>query len=511
MYPVKILIVEFSSVMSGAERSLLELVQGLRADHMVTVACPAGPLADRVAELGVPVIAIPASQLTFRLHPRHTVRGIVGMARAAHRLRELVKTERPDVVHANSIRAGMLAIVGARGVSPTVVHCRDALPRGLVGAGVRRVVLGGADHVIAISRHVATSFGGAGWQDRPITVIDNAVDLGHFDPSVLSRVTCRSALGIETNELVLSVIAQITPWKGQDLAIRTLGELRRRDHDARLLVVGEAKFVGAATRHDNVAYERELHALVSSLALDEHVVFLGERPDPERILGATDVLLVPSTEEPFGRTIIEAMAMGVPVAATSVGGPPEILGDGRGGRVVRGRDVAVWADCVEELAAVWSQDLRATARAAAAARFSREHHTDAVLSVYGAAAARAGRPRRRINPATLRVALWTLRSLRSARAQLRSVSLADVILRDPPAVPEAAGRGMSAVLRRRSDSCLARALVRQRWHAANGHPRDLIIGVSQPDDDFAAHAWLEGDPEVSYNGYHEISRLSAVS
>lgn len=384
---MRILFVEFTSAVSGAERSLLELVQGLRGEHELYLACPIGPLADQASDLGVRVLSIPASQLTFRLHPRHTPAGLVATARAARRLRSVVRIVRPDVVHANSIRAGLLAIPAARGNGPLVVHCRDVLPAGLAGLVVRRAVLAGATRVVAISRHVARGFAGDAWAGRRVTVVDNAVDMARFDPARSPAAACRRALALDGHGLVLGVIAQITPWKGQDLAIRTLAELHRRGVAAVLLVVGEAKFVGASTRHDNRAFERELHALAQALALEDRVRFLGERPDPERILAATDVLLVPSTEEPFGRTIIEAMAMEVPVAATSVGGPPEILRDGIGGLVVYGRAVAAWADAVEELAG-WPPQRRAAARAAAAARFSRERHTAAMLAVY--AAARAG-------------------------------------------------------------------------------------------------------------------------
>ena len=388
---MKILLVEFNSAISGAEHSLLELLQGLQDGHEVRLACPRGPLADRASALGVEVSVIPASQLTFRLHPRHTSAAIASMACAVRRLRTHVRALRPDVVHANSIRAGMLAVPAAAGLAPVVVHCRDTLPPGLAGRAVRRALLAGADHVVGISRHVATRFAGAGWTDRRVTVVDNAVDLARFDPAAAPGAATRRALPIE-GDPILSVIAQITPWKGQDLAIRVLGELRRRGLNAVLLVVGEAKFVGAATRYDNRAFEDELHALADALDLRSHVRFLGERPDPERILAATDVLLVPSIEEPFGRTIIEAMAMGVPVAATDVGGPPEILLDGVGGRTVHGREVAAWADVVEALMTC-SAGQRAAARRVAAERYSRERHTAAMLDVYtkaigrGAAAA----------------------------------------------------------------------------------------------------------------------------
>lgn len=387
---MRILLVEFGSAVSGAERSLLELLQGLREEHELILACPTGPLSRRAAEVGIRVMAIPSSQLTFRIHPRETARGVADMARAARRLRSIVRSVDPAVVHANSIRAGLLAIPAARGLSPVVVHCRDALPTGIVGAGVAAVLLGGADHVVAISRHVAGTVVRTRWGRRRLSVVDNAVDVDRFDPARHAGSACRAELGL-AEDLVVSVIAQITPWKGQDLAIEVAAELRGRGRDVALLIVGEAKFVGAATRYDNRAFERELHELVDAHGLGEHVRFLGEREDPERILAATDVLLVPSTAEPFGRTIIEAMAMGVPVAATGVGGPREILGDGAGGRVVDGRRPATWADAVEELA-LWSPARRHAARVAALARFTRARHAARILDVYAAALMRRARP-----------------------------------------------------------------------------------------------------------------------
>jgi glycosyltransferase involved in cell wall biosynthesis len=384
---MKILFVEFTSAVSGGGRSLLELIEGLRREHQLILACPRGPLADHATALGIEVLPIPASQLTFRLHPKHTLLGLAATAQSAMRLRRIVRERRPTVVHANSIRAGLFAIPAAWRLTPVVVHCRDALPRGLAGTCVRASVLAGAVQVIAISRHVADNLAGPTWAERGVTVVDNAVDLARFDPGEFPPAQCRESLGIDA-DLVLSVIAQITPWKGQDLAIRALAELCARGRRAVLLVAGEAKFVSAATRYDNGGFEADLKALVTTLELGDCVRFLGERSDPERILGASDVLLVPSTEEPFGRTIIEAMAMGVPVAATDIGGPPEILSDGVGGLTVAAREPSAWADTIEHLAAR-APERRTAARPAAERRFSRERHVAAVLAVYAVATTRS--------------------------------------------------------------------------------------------------------------------------
>ncbi len=125
--------------------------------------------------------------------------------------------------------------------------------------------------------------------------------------------------------MLLGVVAQLSPWKGQDTAIEALRILREQGVDAHLLLIGSAKFVARATRFDNEAYVAGLRARVARADLEDRVSWLGEREDVPELVRALDVLLLPSREEPFGRALIEAMALGVPVLATEVGGPPEIV------------------------------------------------------------------------------------------------------------------------------------------------------------------------------------------
>jgi hypothetical protein len=102
---------------------------------------------------------------------------------------------------------------------------------------------------------------------------------------------------------------------------------------------------------------------------------------------------------------------------------------------------------------------------------------------------------RRADLGSLRAAVWAARSIRRARRQLRARAPADVDLPRLPDLPASAGRGVAAVLRRQPHTCLERALVLQRWRAAHGDPRDIVIGVRGPAATFQAHAWLD-DEEV---------------
>jgi hypothetical protein len=112
---------------------------------------------------------------------------------------------------------------------------------------------------------------------------------------------------------------------------------------------------------------------------------------------------------------------------------------------------------------------------------------------------------------TLRAALWTVRALRAARLRLgdgddyRALDLPPL-----PDLPASATRGVNGVLRRSGATCLVKASIRQRWHAAHGERRDLVIGVKPPAEGFKAHAWLEGDPESSSDGFTELTRVPAA-
>src|SRR4051794_18467330 len=117
--------------------------------------------------------------------------------------------------------------------------------------------------------------------------------------------------------------------------------------------------------------------------------------------------------------------------------------------------------------------------------------------------------RRRVDPPALRAAWWALRATRSARRGLARYDLDGAIRRLPPVppLPDPAARGVRAVLARRDDTCLVRAMVLQAWEAAHGRPCELVIGVTSPADGFQAHAWVDSDPTPE--GYAELMRRPA--
>jgi len=120
------------------------------------------------------------------------------------------------------------------------------------------------------------------------------------------------------------------------------------------------------------------------LGVDNRVDLLGEREDVAAVMQSADVLLVPSWEEPFGRVVVEGMAMETPVVATAVGGPPEILRGGKGGYVLPPRQPELWAEEVDRLLADPARclTLGRGGRARAVEGFGVEGHVEPVLAVY---------------------------------------------------------------------------------------------------------------------------------
>ena len=106
--------------------------------------------------------------------------------------------------------------------------------------------------------------------------------------------------------------------------------------------------------------------------------------------------------------------------------------------------------------------------------------------------------------AAVRGAWWALGAVRSVRRQLRRRAPHAVRVPAPPAPTPGAGRGVGAVLRCVSPSCLECALVMQRWLGAMGTPRAVVIGVTAPGPAFRAHAWLDGEPAP---GFSELTRI----
>lgn len=387
---VNVLYVNHTGQVSGGERSLLELLRGVQPSVSPMVACPGGPLTDYLRAAGVPRAPIPGTDGSLKLHPIHTSVAVAEMLRAARAVHAVARRHGAELVHANSIRAGLIALLARRlGGPPVIVHLRDCLPRSTTATLTLRAI-NHADVLIANSRYTASSLSRIA-VPRNLHILGNPVDLDRFDPAAISRVSARHRVGLARHEFALTILAQITPWKGQEEAIRAIAQIKARHPEVRLLIIGSAKFLSRATRYDNRAYLTTLRTLVEELGLAGQVRFLGERDDVPEVLRATDALLVPSWEEPFGRSVVEAMAMRVPVIATEVGGPAEVITDGENGLLRAPKDPVGWANAISTLIEDGALRERLAESGWQRSRaFSVESHGGALVELYNGMVNRGG-------------------------------------------------------------------------------------------------------------------------
>jgi L-malate glycosyltransferase len=385
--PLRVLLVNHTAQVSGAEHSLLALATGL-SDLGVecTIACPAeGPLVSMAQAAGLKPRAIVGTEGSLRLHPTATPTAVSEIGLSAFQVARLARRSGADIVHGNSLRASLSSGSGARVVGvPAVSHLRDRLPPGRVSIACLKLINATSAAVIANSSFTAEALSEAGI-DRQAAVIANPVDLSRFrPPSDEERSVIRSRLGLSDESVVLGVVGQIAPWKAQAMAIQVLGRLIGEIPTLHLLVVGEAKFPSA--RLDNAGYLRGLRAAAEDPSIAGRVDFLGERRDIPDVLRALDVLLLPSIGEPFGRVIVEAMAVGTPVVASADGGPGEIIQHMSNGVLVDRHEADAWVDAVRSL--VTNSQLQGTLAAEAlrnSEQYSIRRHAEQVMAVYRAA------------------------------------------------------------------------------------------------------------------------------
>lgn len=386
---MRILFANHTSAWSGAEVSLMRVVEGLRDDHDVCVACPAkGPLADAVDTAEVERQLLPSVDVSLRLHPLQTPMGMAQLAAGGVALARMARRFRAHVIHANTPRAGIMGAVARRlGGPPFVVRAHEHLPLTPTGRTVRSLIVRTASAVVAVSDFTAKKFNEG--LPRPAAMrVYNSIDHARFDPHRVRPASLRDELRLAPGAPLIGQVAQITPWKGQDVSLRALAELRGWGFDAHLLLVGDVVFGGRQVRYNNPAFLRELRSLADQLGLRDAVHFLGQRDDVPAILRGLDLSLLPSWEEPFGLVTVESMAVGTPPLVSAVGAGPELVADGVCGRVLPPGCPGLWARAVRELL-----DDRVALRRlgergpAAAAPFRDEVHASQMLAVYARSAA----------------------------------------------------------------------------------------------------------------------------
>jgi glycosyltransferase involved in cell wall biosynthesis len=330
---------------------------------MVIAPCN-GPLNDAIAELGIPVsvrriIHWIAGRDAQKNRFQSSLKFMSGLKARVWALAHYIERNRIDLVYTNTVTCIEGALAARATGRPHIWHLREHVAGNkdiralLPAAAVSRIVGLLSDRVIVNSRVLADEYG-CGALKGKISVVYNGIALERFRLPADAGVLLRRELGIKYGTKLVVTIGSITPRKGHAVFVDAAAALRNIHRDVAFVVVGNG----------DPSLMRQLRARVEMAGLQDAFFFLGWREDIDRILAAADLLILTAEQEAFGRTIVEAMAAGVPVVATRCGGPEEIVLDGETGLLVPVND----AESIAAAAARVLSDSELTERFSTAGR-----------------------------------------------------------------------------------------------------------------------------------------------
>ena len=383
----------------GAEAALHDLLAGLRESHpswsLRLIVASDGPLVERVEALGVPVDVLPFPASVARLGDWGVGRGwwarvrfLMRCAATAlpavgylQRLRRLLRSNQPDVIHTNGLKMHLLAAWARPRGSAVLWHLHDYAGRRPFTARLLRRYADRCAAVVANSQSVADDVrqvcGGA----VPVHPVWNAIDLDRFAPDG-PRVDLDAVSGLPAAGDVVRVglVATFARWKGHETFLRALAmlpaSLRVRGY-----VVGGPVYETSGSQTS----VSELRELVRALGLEDRVGFTGFVPDASKAMRALDIVVHASTDpEPFGLVIAEAMACQKPVVVSRAGGASELIEPGVNALAFTPGDAAELARRIEDLArdANLRERLGRAGRSMAEQRFHRRRMASELAPIY---------------------------------------------------------------------------------------------------------------------------------
>jgi len=312
---MKILHINTERTWRGGEQQTLNLLVGLKERRIASdLACQAdSPLQEKAVAAGVNVLPI-------------TMRGEIDLA-AGWQIRKLINKFNYDIIHCHTSHAHSLAFLAS------------------VGAGVTRLVtrrvdfsifrhsflkLSGfkyrfmADYYIAISHKIKQVLINDGIADQRIFVAHSGIDPQRFMSATGDRLL--SEFEIKDNQKVVINVAHLAGHKGQIYLVRAIPHVLAKLPGARFFIVGQGELMN------------ELKAAAAGLGLKHALVFTGFRDDVADFYQIADLYVMSSVQEGLGTAVLDALALAKPVVATNCGGLPEIIQDGKTGRLVAPAD-----------------------------------------------------------------------------------------------------------------------------------------------------------------------------
>jgi glycosyltransferase involved in cell wall biosynthesis len=314
-------------IFGGGQISLLELLAHMDTTKSLpfVIVGEEGKLIKEVKKLGIECSLLPMPSFKW-LNPLPFFAGF-------WRIFNFVRKQKIKLIHSNTSRAALYAGPMAKILSiPLIWHVRVPPPDNLLD----RFLVLFSSRIIAVSRAVKRRFA---WLKKDIVeTIYNGVDTRKFSPG-LAQDNLTKKFQIDSQDILIGTVGRLSPEKGLEYLFLAVRELVNVYPRTKVLIVGDG----------DKKYRLSLQEKVKDLELSPHIFFVGIYEDVPQILRCLDIFSLPSLTEGFNRSLLEAMACGLPVVATAVGGNVEIVQDGVNGLLVPPSNPGALASAIAEL------------------------------------------------------------------------------------------------------------------------------------------------------------------
>ena len=354
-----------ATFIGGGEHSYLDLISHFPAEYSVIACLPSEDvLSTKTREKGISTVIVPLP----RINPAY----IRQMASSIGRLKNICKTEKVKLIYANGSRAAFYGgVVGCLCSIPAIWHCRVSEPDPYLDFILIRLV----DRIVANSRATASRFS-SNIQNK-MDVVYNGLDLQWFRDLNVAKPEL-----IQDDWISILVVGRVSRLKGHDLIISAFEKIADLEANAHLICVG-------GKDHSDPGWWDELQRLTQCSPFSERIHWIGVVNDVRPWYRGASMMVLPSTNEAFGRVVVEAMACGVPVIATRTGGIPEILTDMQNGMLVPENDCDSIAEAIMKLSREKSLKKRLVEEGyKRAEHFSRATHIEKMVNVFNKVADR---------------------------------------------------------------------------------------------------------------------------
>jgi glycosyltransferase involved in cell wall biosynthesis len=357
---LKILFINTSPFLSGAEVSILQLLQDYdQTSTELYIVLPRNVQYDHLFPKNAIIIKMPLIWFNKSFNPFYIIKCLISILYVTIRLSSIIRNERIKIIYSNTGKSFLYVAFIKLFIRDCklICHIRDKIKSKIIN----RILTRQSDKIICVSNYIYNQIQTCD-DKKQLILCGVKTNTSHsFKNNILSL---KKQLGLSQNIILVVQIGQLTRWKNHLDYIKTAKIILQKNPNVYFLIVGD----DLSGRENK--YKQELIKFVEQLNLSTSVSFLDHQDDLKELISQIDILVHPAINEPFGRVLIEAMAMEKPVVAYNCGGPKEVIVNGETGYLVKPYDTVELANKTINL--IENSELRAQFGKAGKKRVAKE-------------------------------------------------------------------------------------------------------------------------------------------